>query len=317
MADRVLISEALNAELDALGPALEVDLQPKLWADRGRLLDSVRGCVGLVVRNQTAVDVELIASAPGLRVVGRLGAGLDNLDLAALESAGVTVVHGGGLNARAVAEYVLGAALDLARGLARADREVRAGGWTRRPGFELRGRTLGVIGLGATGRATAELGRAVGMEVRGFDPAPSGPVSGVEQVPLDHLLERSAVVTVHVPLTESTRNLLGDAELRRLPRGALLINASRGGVVDEAALAASLMAGHLRGAALDVRTIEPPGARDRLLGRDDVLLTPHIAGMTQESQAAIAASVLGDVRRVLAGRRPTGPAIVPGPRFPR
>lgn len=311
MPERVLVSEPLNAGLEPLGAQLEVEVRPTLWSDRPLLIDRVRACAGLVVRNQTAVDAELLEAAPRLRVVGRLGAGLDNLDLAAIRAAGVTVVHGGGLNAQAVAEYVLGAALDLARGLARGDREVRAGGWNRRPGFELKGRTMGVIGLGATGRRAAHLGRALGMVVLGHDPLSAIEVAGVARVPMEELLERSDLVTVHVPLNAGTHHLLGAGQLERMPRGALLINASRGGVVDESALHAALAGGHLGGAALDVRGVEPPGPADPLLDLDNVLLTPHIAGITEESQATIARSVLNDVRLVLAGRPPAGPAILP------
>lgn len=294
---RVLIAEAVNAGLEPLG-GITVDERPGIWRDRPALLMAVTGAAGLVVRNQTRVDAELIAAAPELRVVGRLGAGLDNLDLAALRQRGIEVVHGGGINSRAVAEYVMAAALDLSRRLARSDREVRAGGWDRHVGRELNGRILGVIGLGATGAETARLGLAFGMTVLGYDPHLEPP-PGVVAATIGDLLARADVLTVHVPLVDATRGLIGAPELRALPAGAIVVNASRGGIIDEDALLAILEEGRLGGAALDVRQIEPPAPGDPFRGRDDVLLTAHVAGLTVESQAAIAAHVLSGMRRVL------------------
>ncbi len=307
----VLITEALHGDNDVLGQGIVVDARPELWSDRSGLLRAVSGCAGLVVRNQTIVDAELVAAAPRLRVVGRLGAGLDNLDLETLRRRHVVVVHGGGLNARAVAEHVLGAALCLARKMALSDREIRGGTWNRRPGIELQGRVFGVLGLGRTGRVAADLARAFGMKVIGTDPFASQPVPGIERVEFDELLRRSAVLSLHVPLTPQTKGLLGAAELARLSPGAILVNAARGGIVDEAALFEALRSGRLGGAALDVRANEPPDSDDPLCQLDNVLLTAHQAGLSTESQEAIVASVLGDVRRVLDGRSPKGPAIFP------
>jgi phosphoglycerate dehydrogenase-like enzyme len=309
--DRVLITEAVHAGLEPLGRRLAVQASPDLWADRRALLTEVRDCAALVVRNQTRVDGELVSRAQRLRVVGRLGAGLDNLDLQALRARGVTVLHGGGLNARAVAEYVIGAVLDLARGLSRSDRDVRAGGWSRPPGFELGKQVLGVVGVGPTGAATARLGRAVGMTVLAHDPYVGRAPAGVSLVPLEDLLRRSRVVTLHVPLTPETTGLIGARELAAMSRSALLVNAARGGVVDEDALHQALAEGRLGGAALDVRTVEPSPARDRFARLDNVLLTAHLAGLSTEAQARIAGSVLADVRRALDGRAPRGPAILP------
>lgn len=308
---RVLITEAVHAGLEVLGPDLAAEERDGLWADRPALISAVASCAGLVVRNQTHVDAEVIRAAPGLRVVGRLGAGLDNLDLDTLGRNGVAVVHGGGLNARAVAEHVMGAILDLARHMSRSDREIRRGAWNRHPGFELGGAVLGVIGLGRTGQETARLARAMGMATIGTDPLYQAELPGIERLGLDDLLRRSRVLSLHVPLTAQTRGMIGKAELALLPAGAIVVNASRGGIVDEAALCEALGSGHLGGAALDVRDAEPPPAEDPLLEMDNVLLTAHQAGLTAESQAAIAASVLGDVRRVLEGRAPEGPAILP------
>ncbi len=294
---RVLITEAVNGPLSALA-GFEVEERDGLWRDPPALKSAVRDCAALIVRNQTAVDRELIGAARGLRVVGRLGVGLDNLDLEALRERSIEVVHGGGLNARAVAEYVVGACFVLARRLATSDREVRAGEWRRHLGVELRGRAMGLIGLGATGAETAKLALALGMSVAGSDPVLDAP-SGVRKVSLEEVLRRSEFVSVHVPLAESTRGLLGEEQLAMLPAGAIVVNAARGGVVDEAALLRALESGHLAGAALDVRVSEPPPQPDPFAGRDDVLLTAHLAGLTQESQRAIADQVLAGVRQLL------------------
>jgi phosphoglycerate dehydrogenase-like enzyme len=310
LVERVLITEAVHASLEPLGTRLEVDFRDGLWSESAALQAAVAECAGLVVRNQTRVDRSLLGAAPRLRVVGRLGAGLDNLDLDALHERGITVVHGGGLNARAVAEYVLGAVLDLARGLAAADRGVRVGGWTRRTGFELRGKTMAVLGLGKTGVETARVARGLGMRVVGHDPYTQRRVPGVEQLTLEEIFARAAVLSVHVPLTPQTRGMVGREELAALPAGAIVVNAARGGVVDEDALFAALQSGQLGGAALDVRTREPAEAGDRFSALDNVLLTPHLAGLTQESQSAIATHVLTGVRRALSGLAPRPPAIV-------
>ena len=294
---RVLITEPVNAPLTPLA-GLEIDQREGIWRDRSRLLDALQSCAGLIVRNETRVDEELIQRAPFLRVVGRLGAGLDNVDVDALHAHSIALVHGGGLNARAVAEYVIGACLVLARRLARSDGEVRRGEWMRHVGFELRGRSIGVVGLGATGAETARLALGLGMNVSGYDPL-LAPPGGVESLGLDELLSRSHIVSVHVPFNAATRGLLAAKQLALMPKGALVINAARGGVVDEAALLAALDSGHLGGAALDVRSEEPPRANDPFALRSDVLLTAHLAGLTVESQAAIAHHVLTGVREVL------------------
>ncbi len=301
----------MHASLAPLGSNIQCQVSEDLWRSRPALLAAVAGFDALVVRNQTLVDAELIDRAERLRVVGRLGAGLDNLDLAALTARGVTVVHGAGLNARAVAEYVIAAILNLSRHLSRSDSDIRRGTWVRRPGFEMAGVVLGIVGLGQTGRETARLARALGMTTLASDPFVREPASDVVLVSMEDLLQRAMVLSVHVPLSSDTVGLIGEAELALLPTDAIVVNASRGGVIDEGALYRALKTGRLGGAALDVRKVEPPPADDSFLTLDNVLLTAHLAGLTVESQRAIAASVLADVRRVLEGTSPQGPAILP------
>jgi (S)-sulfolactate dehydrogenase len=297
---RILICEELNAALPAAREDEHLDYMPNLWSRRSDLLIEAASASALVVRNRTRVDEELLRAASSVRAIGRLGSGLDNIDTVALQRHGISLVDGGGLNSRAVAEYVMGAMLAVARHLPRSDRELRAGLWRGRVGLEVKGQTLGVIGLGATGSEVCRLGLAIGMRVLGYDALALAPaIPGVERVTVEHLLQRSLVVTMHVPLSDETRALIGHNEIRLMPPGAILINAARGGLIDEAALSAALLSGHIGGAALDVRTVEPPPIPDPLAQFDQVLLTPHIAGWTASSQKAIAEHVLGGIRMAL------------------
>lgn len=257
-----------------------------------------QGVQALVVRNRTQVNAELLDAAPDLRVVGRAGVGLDNIDVAACDERGVIVVAPLGSNARSVAELTIGLALTLARGIVRLDRSVRAGEWNRSPGFELAGRAWGVLGAGATGRAVAEMAAALGMHTVGYDPYA---VPGeLRLAPLDEVVAAADVLSVHLPATPKTTGLIDADFLARMRAGSLLINVGRGEIVDEEALVSALRKGKPAGAALDVRATEPPtvGALDEL---DNVVLTPHIAGITAESQARIGEVLAREIRAVLSG----------------
>lgn len=252
--------------------------------------------------------------APELRIVGRLGAGLDNLDLGALGHSDITVLHGAGLNATAVAEYTLCAAVVLARKLLLSDRRVRDGEWLREQGMELGGRTLGIVGVGRAGVATARLAQAYGMHVLGFDPFLDAFPPDIERQDLDGLLRRADVLSLHVPLTPSTTGMIGARELALMPDHAILVNAARGRVVDESALYDALVGGKIHGAALDVREIEDGMKEDQFIHLPNVLLTPHVAGLTDVSQTAIVNSIFRDIGRILSGEDPEGPAIRPAGR---
>lgn len=309
---RFVISE-LNwprgiALLEAAG---SVVYDKTLWRDRERLVSALATADALIVRNQTRVDAALLAAAPVLKVVGRLGVGLDNLDLPALARRGVTVVTGGTANAIAVAEYAMGAFLTMARRFVGADASTRAGGWDRAAftGGELYGKTLGLIGLGDIGARVARRGAAFGMHVIAHDPliTPThfnAAELGVTLLPLDAVLHQADFLSLHVPLLPSTANLIDAARLACMKPTAYLVNTSRGGIVHEADLAAALRAGGLAGAALDVRVSEPPGRDDPLAGAPNLLLTPHIAGITDEAQDRISVAVAEDTLRVLRGERP-------------
>jgi len=308
----ILITEWMPAAVDRLAAAGETSYDPTLWRDRPRLCELLTRCEALIVRNQTQVNAELLAHAPNLKVVGRLGVGLDNLDLRALRERGTVVVTGGQANAISVAEYTFGAMLALARKLPAADRSTKSGGWERATfgvGAELYGKTLGLVGLGDIGARVTKRAVAFGMRVIAHDPlitplhfAPAE--FGALLLSLDEVLCQSDFVSLHVPLLPATANLIDAGRLSLMKPTAVLINTSRGGIVDEAALAEALRAGRLGGAALDVRMHEPPGSDDPLAVLDNVLLTPHIAGLTAESQARVCAAVADDVLRVLRGSRP-------------
>jgi len=308
---RVLISEFMDAPaVDALRQRFDVRYAPDLVEQRGALLEAAGDADALIVRNRSQVNAELLAAAPRLRVVGRLGVGLDNIDLPGCEARGIQVVPATGANARAVAEYVIGTTLVLLRGAYAATPDVAAGKWPRTAlsqGLEAHGRTLGVVGFGGIGRLAARLALGLGMRVVGSDAAlpASHPVwqeTGAAPLTLDELLAQADVVTLHVPLTADTRHLLDAGRIARMRTGAVLINTSRGGIVDEAALAAALRAGHLRGAALDVFEEEPLPAGSPLADVPNLILTPHIAGLTQEANTRVSDMVAAGVTIALDAR---------------
>jgi D-3-phosphoglycerate dehydrogenase / 2-oxoglutarate reductase len=302
---RVLVAEPLADEgLQLLRAEHEVDLAPDLT--RQQLLDRLPEYEGLVVRSQVAVDAEALAAGRRLLVVGRAGVGVDNIDVDAATRAGVTVVNAPTANTVAAAEHSLALLYALARHVPAAEASLRAGEWQRSRfmGQELRGKVLGIVGLGKIGMAVADRARAMEMELLGADPFVTEEAAaqhGLRLLPLRDLLERADVVTVHVPLTHATRGLIGPDEIAQMRPGALLVNVARGGVVDEAALAAALSDGRLAGAAVDVFEHEPP--RDSpLLTAPNTVLTPHLGASTGEAQARVAIETVQQVLDVLAGR---------------
>ncbi|TQJ95017.1 hydroxyacid dehydrogenase [Achromobacter sp. SLBN-14] len=308
---RVLISEFMDAPaVDALRQRFDVRYAPELVEQRAALLEAAADADALIVRNRSQVNAELLAAAPRLVAVGRLGVGLDNIDLAGCEARGIKVIPATGANARAVAEYVIGTMLSLLRGAYASTADVAAGAWPRTAlsqGLEAHGRTLGVVGFGGIGRLAAQLARGLGMRIVGSDAAlpaahPAWQEAGAEPLALDELLGQADVVTLHVPLTSETRHLLDAARIARMRPGAILINTSRGGIVDEAALAAALRAGRLRGAALDVFEQEPLPAGGPLADAPNLILTPHIAGLTQEANTRVSDMVAAGVTMALDAR---------------
>lgn len=274
------------------------------------LAAAVADARALVVRNRTRVTEALLAGAPRLACVGRLGVGLDNIDLSACRARGVAVYPATGANDVAVAEYVLAAALLLLRGAMFRSADVAAGRWPREAliGREAMGKRLGLVGYGAIAREVAARARPFGFTVAAHDPHvdPDDPAwTGTERAELDGLLATSDVVSLHVPLTDATRQMIDAAAIGRMKRGAVLVNTARGGIVDEGALVDALRDGRLGGAALDVFATEPLTAdAGRLLdGAPNLVLTPHIAGVTVESNVRVSAVTADNVLAHLAGLR--------------
>jgi (S)-sulfolactate dehydrogenase len=308
---RIVISEFMDAPaVELLGAHHATHYDRDLVDRRDELKARLADADALIVRNRTLVNAELLAAAPRLAVVGRLGVGLDNIDVAHCAQRGVLVIPATGANALAVAEYVIGTAMLLLRGAYLSSADVAAGRWPRNAlssGRELAGKTLGIVGFGGIGRLTARLARALGMRVIGFDAQlPSGDPNwtdeGVEPRTLDALLAKSDVLTLHVPLLPATRHLIDAPRIAAMKRGAIVINTSRGGVVDEAAVAAALHSGHLGGAALDVFETEPLPAGSPLAGCPNLILTPHVAGVTAESNERVSSMIAERVIAALAGR---------------
>ena len=299
---RVLISEFMDeAAIASLRRSANVQYQPSLFEDRAALLRAVAEMDALIVRNRTRVDREVVEAAPVLRVVGRLGVGLDNIDLAACETRGVKVIPATGANALSVAEYVMCTAMVLLRGTYSSTRAVLDGNWPRdalQGGREIAGKTLGIVGYGTIGRTVARLAAGMGMQVVAYDPQMQKTDPSWRD--LDALFQSSDVLTLHVPLSAATRGLVDGARLARMKKDAILINTSRGGIVDEAALAGALRAGRLGGAALDVFSEEPLRAGSPLDGAPNLLLTPHVSGLTRESNERVGAMIAAGVVAALA-----------------
>ncbi len=285
------MDDAAVAKLRAAFPNTHYD--PALVDKPEELLTRAAACDALIVRNRTQVRGVLLAACAQVKVVGRLGVGLDNIDVAACDARGVKVIPATGANALAVAEYVIAMAMVLTRGAYLSTAAVTAGKWPRNAlsaGRETAGKTLGLVGFGSIGQLTGQLARGLGMRVIAFDPmlpetAPAW--NDATRVSLDHLLADADVVSLHVPLTPETKNLMNAARLAAMKPTAALINTARGGIVDEAALAAALKAGTLSGAALDVFEPEPLPTGSPLTDAPNCILTPHIAGVSAEANVRV------------------------------
>lgn len=285
---------------------LEVLYDPNLWKDRARLKAQLAEATALIVRNQTQVDAELLEAAPKLRVVGRLGVGLDNIHQPELKARGVQLYFARGINANAVAEYVMAAMLHLARNLSGAARHVAEGGWNRSAfgGFELMGKTLGLIGLGEVGLRVARRARAFGMRVVASDPLRLEWESAVEDLEIglistEEVLRQARFLSLHAPLTPQTKHLIRAETLALMPKGAYLINTARGELVHGEDLAVALGSGRLAGAVLDVTDPEPLPEGHRLRGVEGLWITPHVAGLTAEAQEAVGLRVAEGVLQQL------------------
>jgi len=305
----VVISEFMDrAAVSRLAARFHIHYDPEL-ADKPELLaEFASEARALIVRNRTQVRGALLAGAGKLACIGRLGAGLDNIDTGTCAARGIAVYPATGANDLSVAEYVVASVMMLLRGAYGATAEVAAGGWPREAliGCETSGKVLGLVGFGSIGRETARRAAALGMEVVAHDPfvAPDDPAWDLAKpLTLNEVLMQADAVSLHVPLTPGTRHLIGAAQISLMKPGAVLVNAARGGVLDEAALVAGLRDGRLGGAALDVFETEPLTAEAgaRFKGLQNLILTPHIAGLTEESNARVSAMVAARVIAHLEG----------------
>jgi D-3-phosphoglycerate dehydrogenase len=306
----ILITEELDAPaIQQLCAKYEVARDGHLWKNPVKLQAALAGARAVMVRNQTQLTAGLLAAAPRLLAIGRVGVGLDNIDVAAASKLGIVVIAPLEANATSVAELALGFLLALARKIPLADRSTKAGGWDRKgcAGVELEGKTLALCGLGRIGRKVALLARAFGMTTVVFDPyvksnSPALMETGASlAATLGEALTRADFVSVHSPLTPETKEMFNQDTFALMKPGSFFINTSRGGIVDEAALLAALRSGHLGGAALDVRQTEPPAATSGLEELDNVILAPHVGAFTFEAQTRTMEAVAGDLDNVLSG----------------
>ena len=303
---RILVTDEIDPDgvaVLAAEPELRVDEVPTLPADE--LLGRIGEYDAIVGRSATRITTELLRGAARLKVVGRAGVGVDNIDISTATELGVAVINAPAGNTIAVAELFFGSLIGLLRHIARADAGLHAGRWDRSAymGDELRGRTLGIVGVGRIGSEVAIRGRAFEMDVVGFDPYVSDErfhSLRIRRAPtLDALLDEADVLTVHTPLTDETTGMIGRRELARLPAGAVVANLARGGIVDEAALAAALGSGQLRGATVDAFVKEPLASDHPFRALPNLLLTPHIGASTREAQRNVAVDVCVAVRDAL------------------
>lgn len=303
---RVLIADPIHDEGRALleaDSAFAVDTMTGL--DEAGLIEKIPSYDALIVRSKTQVTAPVIAAGAALKVIGRAGIGVDNIDVGAATERGIVVFNTPDANATTTAELTIAHLLSLSRHLPQADRSVRSGAWTptRYVGSELSGKVLGIVGFGTIGRLVAERAAGLKMRVVVYDPFVAPDViqeASAEPADLDDLLRQADYVTLHCPLIEKTRNLIDKRRLAQMKPGARLVNCARGGLVDEAALVAALESGHLAGAALDVYQQEPPPKELPLFARDDVVLTPHLGASTQEAQQAVSIRIARDIAHFLA-----------------
>jgi (S)-sulfolactate dehydrogenase len=309
---KIVISEFMDeAAVDVLRRrfgAYSVFYDASLVDRPAELANSVADCDAFIVRNRTQVRGDLLAACKRVRVIGRLGVGLDNIDVPVCVSRGVKVIPATGANALTVAEYVIATAMMLRRASYLSTADVVNGKWPRNKlssGRETAGSTLGLIGFGSIGQLSAGIARGVGMTVVAFDPALPNNHSawmdtGAISVSLDELIAIADVVSLHVPLVDATRNLFNAQRIAAMKRGAILINTARGGIIDDVALAAALKGGHLGGAAIDVFANEPLPASELFANCPNLILTPHIAGVSAEANVRVSSMIADAVIAALA-----------------
>ncbi len=283
--------------------------EPDLWSRRDDLKKLLADAEALVVRNRTQVNEELFAIAPKLKVVGRAGVGLDNIDLDAANRHGVVVSAALGINAVAVGELTLGLALALLRKVTELDSSTRSGEWNRKAGVEISGKTWGMLGFGATARALAKLLKGFDVTILAYDPfakvdAEFARETNTRLTSLEEVISQSEIISLHMPATPETIKMINKDRLAAMKPQTVIVNVGRGELINEEALEEALKAKTIAGAALDVRESEPP-KDSRYTDLPNVILTPHIAGITKESQAKINEVLVSEVKSALTGGAPS------------
>ena len=307
MAD-IIITEFMDGDaIASLKSRWSVIYDPQLHKTPDTLQRELVSARILIIRNQTQVTAALLERAPNLTTIGRLGVGLDNIDMDACKQSGITVIPAIGANAKAVSEYVISTALILLRKAFHSTDDILTGLWPRTQliGGEINGKTLGLIGFGSIARQVSRDATVLGMKTIAFDPFVDDSDEAWEYTEKDtfnNILRRADILTLHVPLTEGTRHLIAEETLTLMKSSAIIINTSRGGIVDETALVAALKSGRLYGAALDVFETEPLTAEagKKFEGLKNLILTPHIAGVTDEANVRISKMIADKVIQVLA-----------------
>lgn len=302
MTTRILVADELSVEGIALlksEPQFQVDVKTGL--SKADLLSIISDYHALLIRSQTKVTAEVISQATNLKLVGRAGIGVDNVDIEAASKAGILVMNAPDGNAITTGEHAIALLMSMARQIPDACASIREGKWekSRFNGVEIHGKTLGIIGLGKIGRIVANLARGLRMQIVAFDPLidqDTADQCGVTLLPFHEMLSRSDFITIHAGLVDATRNLLNDEAFSKVKPGAFLIHAARGGIVNEEALLRALDKGIIRGAALDVFEKEPPSLDNPLLRHPRVIATPHLGASTQEAQNRVALEIAEQTR---------------------
>ena len=302
---KILLTDGLApiSDQDLLGA---VELADRKGISAEELLAEIAGYDAVIVRGRTKITTDVLSAAPNLKVVGRMGVGVDNIDLKAAKAHGVTVVNAPVATTVSVAELTLGLMLSLIRGIPKADAGMKNGEWLKKQlvGTELYQKTLGVIGFGRIGEAVAHRTKAFGMIVIAYDPirpAVEIAAAGAQPVSFEALLKGSDLITLHIPHIEATQHILDEAAFALMKEGVQIVCAARGGVIDESALLAALESGKVAGAALDVYEHEPPG-QDALAMHPKVVCTPHLGAQTKEAQLRAGHDILSEVAAALDGK---------------
>lgn len=305
MTYHVLIPDNVDpAALAVLQAVAEFEVTAPGNMPRAETLAAIATADALIIRSSTTADADLLAAAPRLKVIARAGVGVDNVDLEAATARGIIVMNTPDGNTIATAEHAFGLMLSLARHIPESEISMRAGKWDRKSymGVELRGKTLGIIGFGRIGRAIAKRARAFEMTVVAYDPyvtAEAAAALEVELVPLDELYTRADFITLHALINDETRHMINRESLARMKPGVRIINAARGALIDDVALAEAIRGGQVGGAALDVYAVEPPPSDHPLVGLPGVVHTPHLAASTADAQVNVAVEAAELVRDAL------------------